>query len=44
MIKEEHHYKEYTCYKCGWTGEGIELTEDGECPKCYATLEEDFQK
>lgn len=29
-----------TC-ECGWTGTVSELTEDGECPKCHATIEED---
>ena len=39
-MEDEIHdmYKHFTCDDCGWSGEGIALTEDGECPKCYALL------
>ncbi len=36
----EPDHAEYTC-ECGWRGEGVELTGDGECPKCYKLLKEE---
>ena len=43
MIKEEHIHEEYECLGCGWIGEGVELTSAGECPECYAELEDDLE-
>jgi DNA-directed RNA polymerase subunit RPC12/RpoP len=37
-----HDTRLYKCHECEWEGEGIELTEDGECPECYALIDEDF--
>ena len=44
QMDEDKKYQLYECPECGWEGEGIELTEDGECPKCYALLDEDLCK
>lgn len=29
-----------TC-ECGWTGTVSDLTEDGECPKCHAVIDDE---
>ena len=34
-------YDFYLCHECDWEGEGVELTDDGECPICYALLKEE---
>jgi len=44
MIKEEHKHELFECHECGWEGEGVELTNDGECPKCYALLCDDYEQ
>lgn len=34
-------YLIYTCWSCPWEGEGMFLTDAGECPECYVILKED---
>jgi len=41
-MKDAREHELFECPECGWTGEGVELTSDGECPKCYALLAEDW--
>ena len=40
----KNDYSIFECPLCEWEGEGIFLTEDGECPACYALLLDDNEK
>ena len=39
IVEPDHNL--YECHECDWVGEGVELTSEGECPKCYALLKEE---